>query len=359
MYNFRHRLLEHLVAEGYEVYVSAPFDEIYFQKLEEIGCHTIAIDLNAKGTNPLKEILLFAKYRKLLKQINPLVSITYTIKPNIYGSLAAQLCHIRHLPITTGLGYVFLTNNLTSKIAKHLYRIAFAKAQQVWFLNNNDMQTFRSMKLIDDKKIHQLNSEGVDTEHFDFYDRSDRHRETLKFLYVGRLLYDKGLGEFAEAAKSLKSRYPNIEFHIVGSYWKDNPSAIKPKTMQEWIKSGSLIYDDYTDDVRPFLHDADCMVLPSYREGMSCSLMEAASTGLPLVATDVPGCRELVRQGENGFLCKAKDTTSLTNALEQIINLPREERLKMGIVSRQIMKEKFRVEIIIEQYDRYLAALDD
>lgn len=358
MYNFRHKLLEHLVAEGYDVYVSAPYDETFFSKMEAIGCHTVDMPVSAKGTNPVKDFLLIAKYRRLLKRIKPFLSITYTIKPNIYGSMAAQSCHVSHLPVTTGLGYVFLTENLTSKIAKRLYRMAFAKAPQVWFLNSADIQTFRSMHLISDEKIRQLNGEGVDTGFFDFYDRSQRERPVLKFLFVGRLLYDKGLGEFAEAARQLRTRYPHVEFHVLGNYWQDNPSAVSEETMQQWIDQGAIIYDGATNDVRPYLHDADCMVLPSYREGMSCSLMEAASTGLPLVATNVPGCRELVVDNESGMLCEPRDARSLERALEKVILLSSEQRLAMGRRSRDLMVSTYSYEHIIDQYDRYLQTLN-
>lgn len=357
MYNFRHKLLEHLVAEGYEVYVSAPFDKDYFPRLEAIGCHTVDMPVSAKGTNPVKDFMLFLRYRRLFRRLKPFVSITYTIKPNIYGSMAAQSCGVLHLPVTTGLGYVFLTDNLTSKIAKWLYRIAFAKAPQVWFLNQADEQTFRSLKLIADEKIRLLNSEGVDTGFFSFYDRSQRLRSELKFLYVGRLLYDKGLGEYAEAASRLKKKYPTVEFHVLGNYWQDNPSAVDKAIMDRWTASGTIVYDGATGDVRPHLHDADCMVLPSYREGMSCSLMEAASTGLPLVATDVPGCRELVIPGQSGFLCNVKDAISLEHALEKVILLSPQQRLAMGHESRRHMEESFAVEKVIEQYDRYLASI--
>jgi len=357
MYNFRHKLLEHLVAEGYEVYVSAPYDETFFKKLEDCGCHTIDMPVSAKGTNPVKDFLLLLKYRRLFKQLKPFLSITYTIKPNIYGSMAAQWCGVKHLPVTTGLGYVFLTDNLTSKVAKWLYRIAFAKAHEVWFLNEADVQTFRSLNLIEPEKIQLLNSEGVDTGYFSFFDRSQRQRSELRFLYVGRLLYDKGLGEYVEAATRLKKKYPQAEFHVLGNYWHDNPSAIDEATIKQWVSSGTIVYDGGTNDVRPNLHEADCMVLPSYREGMSCSLMEAAATGLPLVATDVPGCRELVRQGESGFLCKVKDSTSLEQALERIILLSHEQRIAMGRESRRFMEQEFAVEKVIRQYDSYIADL--
>ena len=358
MYNFRHKLLEHLVAEGYEVFVAAPYDEEYFNRLESIGCKTIDVPVSAKGTNPVKDFMLIMKYRSIFKRINPFLSITYTIKPNIYGSMAAQWCGVRHLPVTTGLGYVFLTDNITSKIAKILYRIAFAKAPQVWFLNQADVQTFQKLDLIDDKKICLLNSEGVDTSHFAFFDRGQRQHKGVKFLFVGRLLYDKGLGEYVEAARALKRKYPEAEFHVLGNYWSDNPSAVDVATMEQWTSQGTIVYDGATADVRPNLHEADCMVLPSYREGMSCSLMEAASTGLPLVATDVPGCRELVIPGKSGFLCHVKDAVSLEQKLEQFILLSYTERLAMGKESRRLMEESFAIEKVIRQYDLYLAHLE-
>lgn len=357
MYNFRHNLLEHLVEKNYDVYVSAPYDKEYFPKLEKIGCHVINIPVDAKGTNPFKELLLVIKYYKLLKKLKPTLSITYTIKPNIFGSIAARIAHVKYLPVTTGMGYVFLTDNITSKVAKLLYRYSFAKAPQVWFLNEEDVNTFCTHKLIHREQTRCLNGEGIDTRHFAFFYRESHSADRIRFLFVGRLLYDKGLKEYVEAASKLKPIYPQAEFHVLGSYWFDNPSAISKGTMEEWVTSGFIIYDGYSSDVRPALHEADCMVLPSYREGMSCSLMEAASTGLPLVVSDVPGCRELVNEDINGYLCKVKDAESLRQTMEKVILLTQKQRLQMGEASRRLMEKKFSTEQIIAHYDNYLTLL--
>lgn len=353
MFNFRGALMRHLMAEGYTVYVSAPEDDEFFQKLRDMGCHPIAMPVQAKGKNPLKDLQLTWRYRKLLKELRPVVSITYTIKPNIYGSMAAQWARVRYLPITTGLGYVFLNKGLTSCIAKGLYRFAFKYARRVWFLNKDDMRVFREQHLVKDEKIEQLYGEGVDLSRFAYQPRESQVNG-LKFLYVGRLLYDKGLQEYADAARILKEKYPKAEFHILGKFWPDNPTAISQETMQSWVDGGYIVYEGSTDDVRPFLYKADCAVLPSYREGMPFSLMEAAATGLPLVATDVPGCNEVVVDGENGYLCKAKDSYSLVAAMERIILATPEKLIEMGYRSRLLMEKEFSIERIIEQYDQFL-----
>lgn len=357
MYNFRKALISHLIERGYDVHVSAPYDSDIFSQLESIGCHTVDIPVKPKGKNPFSDIRLLWRYRKLMKRLKPLVSITYTIKPNIYGSIAAQWAHIRYLPVTTGLGYVFLNDNLTSRVAKRLYRFAFKYARKIWFLNQDDMRVFREQHLVKDEIIEQLPGEGIDLNRFAYRQRQTKPAR-LVFLYVGRLLYDKGLKEYAEAAKELKQKYPYTEFHILGKFWPDNPTAISEATMKEWTDGGYLIYDGSTNDVRPYLYDADCAVLPSYREGMPFSLMEAAATGLPLISTDVPGCNEVVEHEKNGYLCHARDSKSLYEAMERFIKIPAEARLQMGKESRMLMEEKFSVEQILAQYDAFLRSIE-
>lgn len=354
MYNFRGCLLKHFVSKGYNVYVTAPKDEVYFEKLASIGCTPVHMPVYSKSKNPFKDINLIYAYYKLIKRLSPDISITYTIKPNIYGSIAAQLNHARHLPITTGLGYTFLSNGIISKIAKTLYRFSFKRAENVWFLNKDDETIFKEQHLVNNEKIHLLYGEGVNLKHFAYIDRSGRTTSKIVFLYFGRLLYDKGLQEYVDAATNLRKKYAHAEFHMLGHLWKENPSAINEDTLNSWIEQGIIIYHGSSSDVRPFLAEADCAVLPSYREGMPCSLMEAASTGLPLITTDVPGCHEVVLDGHNGYLCKVKDASSLEQTMEKMINLDQKKRIELGKNGRKLMEEKFSIDNIIAQYDQFL-----
>ncbi len=354
MYNFRSSLLSHLVSLGYEVYVAAPYDNIYFDKLEKLGCTVFNLPINAKGTNPLEDIKLIARYYRIFRKIHPDISLTYTIKPNIYGSIAAQITKTHHMPITTGLGYVFLNSGITSFVAKALYKIAFAKADSVLFLNNDDMEIFKSLHLLASNKAVRLYGEGVDIDKFYFTPKENFSKDNVTFLLIGRMLYDKGIREYVEAAKLIKKRYKKVTFKLLGAIWEGNPSSITHQQIETWEKLGYVDYLGETSDVRPFIEDADCVVLPSYREGIPCTLMEASSMGRPLIATDVPGCNEVLEDNYNGFICNVKSSISLANQMEHFLKLSFDEKLRLGRNGRLLMEKKFCIERIISQYDKLL-----
>ncbi len=349
MHNFRSRVLSHFVARGFRVTVLAPYDAEWFPRLEALGCEVVDLPVEAKGTNPLTDLSLLWKYRKKFQALCPDVSITYTIKPNIYGSMAAQSLGIPYLPVTTGLGYVFLKRGLVSLVAKTLYRLAFRRASRVWFLNRDDVETFRRGRLVATEKVEQLPGEGVDLEHFTT--AAMPTDSSVTFLLIGRMLTDKGVREFVEAAGYVRRYYPNARFRLLGAVWKDNPAAISAGQLEVWEREGNVEYLGATKDVRPYIADVDCVVLPSYREGVPCTLMEAAAMGRPLVATDVPGCREVVEDGVTGYLCRVKDAASLADAMTRMIELPADERRAMGLRGRRLMEERFDVKHIIHQYD--------
>ena len=351
MYNFRAPVLSHFICKGYRVSVIVPYDEVYSKCLEELGCRVYSIVLNSKGTNPFKDIGLLLQYRRLFREIKPDMSITYTIKPNIYGSMAANSLHIPYLPITTGLGYVFLSQNVVSLVAKVLYRIAFSQAKKVWFLNRDDVQTFLEQHLIDASKVEQLPGEGINLDRFQQKTLPGKEHG-IRFLFVGRMLTDKGVQEYVEAARFLKNKYPDVVFQLLGAIWEENPAAVRKEQIDEWIAEGVVDYLGTTTDVRPFLEQAHCIVLPSYREGIPCTLMEGAAIGRPLVATDVPGCHEVVIDGQNGFLCKVRNSASLANALEKVLKLSISELQEMGNKGRKWMEEKFDINYILKQYDK-------
>ena len=290
----------------------------------------------------------------MLKTLKPDLSITYTIKPNIYASIAAESLGIKYLPVTTGLGYTFLAKGIVPKIARMLYKFAFRKADQVWFLNKDDIASFKEARLIADEKVVQLYGEGVDTTRF-----SEKNTlvDDQVFLLVGRMLKDKGVIEYVEAARILKKKYPSVRFQLLGAVWLDNPAAIKEEEISAWTKEGIVEYLGRTSDVRPYLRKAMCVVLPSYREGVPCTLMEAASMARPLVATDVPGCHEVVEDGYNGYLCQVKNAEDLAAKMERIILMSPEEREQMGRNGRQLMIDKFEVKHVIAQYDNMIEKL--
>ena len=269
MYNFRKLVLQHFIKNNNEVIVISPEDQEFQNHLESIGCKCYSVNIEAKGNNPIKDLKTMWQMRKIIKQERPDCCFFYTIKPNIYGSMAAASLNIPYVPITTGLGYVFLVNNLVSKIAKILYKIAFRKAKQVWFLNQDDVDAFQKEKLVSDYKISILKGEGIDVSRFEI----QHNEQELSFLLVARMLWDKGVGEFVEAAEILKKKYPIVKFKLLGFLGVDNPSAINKQQMDKWIQEGNIEYLGTTKDVRPYLYNASCIVLPSYREGISFSLM--------------------------------------------------------------------------------------
>lgn len=346
MYNFRKPVLEYFVRQNHKVIVLTPKDKIFQEQIKEIGCKCKTIDIEAKGNNPLKDMKTMWQIRKILKKEKPDCCFFYTIKPNIYGSIAAASLNIPYIPITTGLGYVFLVNNFVSKIAKFLYRIAFRKAKQVWFLNQDDVDAFKKENLIDERKISILKGEGIDINRFEIH----HEKQEISFLLVARMLWDKGVGEFVEAARILKTKYPNVKFKLLGFLGVDNPSAISKEQMDEWIQEGIIEYLGTTKDVRPFIYDATCIVLPSYREGISFSLMEGAAAGKPLVATNAVGCKDIVDDGITGYLCNVKDSKDLAKQMEKIISMSEEERIQMGLKGREKMKNEFGIDIVINKY---------
>ena len=347
MYNFRRYIFEYLINMKNDIVVLAPYTSEHYTLLQKIGCQCYPIDIEAKGNNPIKDIRTMLQIRKILKKENPDCCFFYTIKPNIYGSLAAASLNIPYIPITTGLGYVFLVNNIVSKIAKLLYKIAFRKANQVWFLNQDDIDAFKKENLVDENKISILKGEGIDINQFKVYHNS----KEISFLVQARMLWDKGIGIFVDAARILKSKYPDVKFKLLGFMGVDNPNAISEKQMNEWIQEGIIEYLGSTNDVRPYIYDSTCIVLPSYyREGIPFSLMEGAAAGKPIITTDNVGCRDVVDDGITGYLCKTQDSDDLAKKMEKIILMSEEERIQMGLRGRNKMKIEFGIDNVINKY---------
>ena len=348
MIKFRYSLMKTLVQNGYDVYVIAPYDE-YFQEIKNIGCNYYDIKMDNKGSNPIKDIKLIYDLYKLYKQIRPDLIFHYTIKPNIYGSIAAKLGGFKCISVIPGLGYTFINNNLTAKIAKILYKIALKIPLQVWFINEDDKNEFINRKLVNKDKVKVIPGEGVNTKKFKPI-KIEKNDNIFKFLFIGRMLEDKGVYEYIEAGEILLKKYNNFEIGLLGYLGVDNPKAISKKRMNEFTKKSYIKYYGSSDDVRSFITQSDCIVLPSYREGISMTLMEAASMEKPLIATNVPGCKNLIDDGINGFLCKVKDSKDLAEKMEKILNLTEDERIKMGKAGREKIIREFDEKIVINKY---------
>lgn len=347
IYNFRLNLLKALQNEGWEIIAITPKDT-YSEKLMELGIAYYEIDMNNKGTNPLEDIKLLFSLLHLYRSINPTVILHYTIKPNIYGSIAAGLLKIPSISNISGLGTVFLTNNLSSKIAKFLYKIAMLFPEKVFFQNNDDHQLFLDLGLVSPHKTELVPGSGIDTSKFS--PLKTECNSAFTFLFIARLVKDKGLLEYIAACRLLNQKYLNVKFQILGALYDGNPTAIQPDDLQIWIKEQLIDYLGVSDDVHKVIGEADCIVLPSYREGLSRVLLEAASMAKPLVTTNVPGCRDVVEDGINGFLCNAKDTKSLFEAMEKMLLLDNDARITMGIRGREKAIQQFDETIVIDTY---------
>lgn len=351
--NFRGELIKALAAAGHRVITLGP-EAGFESELAAIGAEYRQIPLQRTGTNPAKDMSTVYALTKLFKKINPDIVLSYAIKPVIYGSLAASLAGISNIySMITGLGYVFTGESTKQKILFRLiypiYKSALSKNKIVFFQNPDDLKLFRDLKLVSSKgRQIIINGSGVDISHFAY---SPPPTEPISFLLMARLIWDKGIGEYVEAARNLKSRYPKVSFKLLGPF-DSNPTAIKSTDVERWEKEGIIEYLGETRDVRPYLANSSVFVLPSfYREGTPRSVLEAMSMGRPIVTTDAPGCRETVQEGVNGFLVPIKDVVALERAMERFILNP-ELIPEFGLTSRRIAEEKYDVQkvnkIIIE-----------
>jgi glycosyltransferase involved in cell wall biosynthesis len=353
--NFRAGLIRALVAEGHEVVAVAPPDE-YVTKLEGLGCRFVALPMDNKGTHPGRDLLLFFRFLKLLRRERPDVFLGYTIKPNVYGSLAAHLLGIPVVNNIAGLGAVFIRDNWLTRLVKQFYGTSLSRSRHVFFQNNEDMRQFVEQGLVEKDKVSRLPGSGIDLSTFSYAPMLRLENRPLHFLLVARLLWDKGVGEYIEAARMVHRQYPTAKFQLLGFLDVKNPTAVSSEQMNEWVEEGVVEYLGVADDVKPYLAAADCVVLPSYREGVPRSLLEAAAVGRPIVTTDAVGCRDAVDDGMNGLICRTGDAEDLADKLLQMIEMSPEARERMGLAGRRKIELEFDEKIVI---DRYLRVIDE
>ncbi len=347
IYNFRMNFVKALLAQGYEVHTIAPLDE-YTHYLTDAGCHHHNVYMDSRGANPIKDVALIAELGVLYFRIRPDVILHYTIKPNVYGTLAAALLRIPVINNVCGLGTVFLKDGIVSSVAKLLYKISFRFPRKVFFQNPEDLQLFTENGLVAHEIVDLLPGSGIDTAAFTPI--PFKANSVFTFLLVSRLILDKGIIEYIDAIKLLKKKGINARFQLLGAKDPLHKRGISLKLIDEWIKEGWVEYLGRTNDVRPYVNDADCIVLPSYREGSPRSLMEAACLGKPIVTTDVAGCRQVVQDGVNGFLCKVQDAEDLAASMLKLMELPETSRHIMGEYGRKKMELEFSDTIVLNKY---------
>ena len=354
LYNFRRALIRALVDDGFEVIVAAPLD-VYANKVQGLGCRYIALPMDNRGTSPVRDLQLLVRLWRLLGRERPVAYLGYTIKPNIYGALAARALGIPTLCNVTGLGAAFIRDSWLTRVVKHLYRVAF-RSSSVIFENETDREFFVEERLVRGQQTLVMPTTGVDLAQFT--PSSPRPVDgQLHFLLVARMLWDKGVGEFIEAARRLRQSNPEVRFQLLGFLDVLNPAAIDRSVVEGWVAEGIVEYLGATEDVRPHLAAADCIVLPSYREGLPRSLIEAAAMGRPLIATDVPGCREVVDIGKNGFLVVPRDASSLAEAIAAFCELSHAQRSEMGVASRRKAVTEFDETVVVDRYRQEIAAM--
>jgi Glycosyltransferase len=351
IYNFRMNFVTALLSRGYEVHTIAPVDD-YTQYLREAGCIHHNVKMDSRGANPLKDSLLIGELYLIYKKIQPDVVLHYTIKPNVYGTLAATMLHIPVINNVCGLGTVFLKNNLVSAVALLLYKVSFRFAQKVFFQNPDDMKLFLDKKLVPAEAVDLVPGSGIDLSRFQ--PMPFRRNKPFTFLMISRLISDKGVFEYIEAVKKLQSEGLNARFQLLGALDPEHKRGIQPAVVQSWIRDGLVEYLGTTNNVREFIERADCIVLPSYREGTPRTLLEAASSNKPIVATNVPGCNHVVQHNHNGLLCNLKDADDLAEKMLAMSNFDDETLKEFGQNGRSKIEAEFDESLVI---NKYLSAL--
>lgn len=343
-YNFKKELVEKLLYLNYEVHFAAPFDE----KLKDLmndGAFFHNITIDRRGANPFKDISLMRQFHKLIKKIRPDVMVLHTIKPNIYSSMLAKIFKIPYLNNITGLGSAFQNESYLAQILHLMYKYSLAKSSGIFFENVGNLEYFRTNHIGNQKQYYIVPGAGVNLDHFRPIIKKE-HRDETVFLYIGRIMKDKGIDEFFQASEYIRNKYSNVKFQVVGFY--DDPKY--KDQVCDLVERRIIDFLGLSKDTRTEMSQADCIVLPSYHEGMSNVLLEGAAMGLPLITTDIHGCKEAVDHGKNGFLCKKADVDSLIQAMEEFIALSSEERLQMGRYGREKMEREFDRETVVDRY---------
>ena len=354
IYNFRLNFVKKLIANGHEVHTIAPIDK-YTHHLVEAGCIHHKVRMDSRGANPIKDFALIIELWSIYRKIRPGVVLHYTVKPNVYGTIAATLLKIPAVNNVCGLGTVFLKKNLVSAIAIQLYKWTFRFPRKVFFQNHDDLNLFVGQKLVRPETVDLIPGSGVDLEKFQ--PMAFQRNESFTFLLISRLITDKGVLEYIEAIKKLKSNGVNARFQILGAKDPYHKRGIKEKTIEQWIAEGTVEYLGTTDDVRQFIEKADCIVLPSYREGAPRTLLEAASSAKPMIATDVPGCHHVVVDQVNGLLCKLKDADDLAQKMVDMAGYSNDRLEKFGANGRAKMETEYNENVVIDKYLQAIRSL--
>lgn len=355
MVNFRGYVMRQFVRDGYEVVLIAHEEAKDSKKLNYIpkGVRYVPVCMDRCGMNPLRDFRYFCKLISIYRKERPDYIFHYTIKPNIFGTMAASLLRIPSAAMVAGLGYAFTEKGIVQNLAARLYKMAARRADCIFTLSRDNYDFLVNRGIGRPEKIKWLTGgEGVDLETYPY---KENVAETTTFLFVARVLIDKGYHEFVAAAKMVKARYPKARFRVLGSVDPSYPLHVPFETIRADVESGAISYLGVTDNVQGVEGRAGTVVvLPSYHEGMSRSLMEAISMGRPVICSDIPGCRETVREGENGFLARPRDAQSLADAMLKYMELSKEEKRQFSKASRRLAEDVFDIAHVVDAYKKVL-----
>ncbi len=350
--NFRSGLVRALVADGHEVIAALPENDA---RVTALGVRTIVVPMARGGVSVLADMMLAIRFVVLMRRERPDVFLGWTIKPNVYGAFAAGALRIPAIVNISGLGTAFIRSSWLTAIAKWLYRAGLRRTATVFFQNADDRAVFVDAKLVPTDRTALLPGSGIDVVAYDPESYPTPKANLFRFLLVARLIRDKGVYEYVAAARIVAARHPNVRFDILGPLDADNHTAIAACTLHGWCEDGSITYLGATEDVRPAIAYADCVVLPSYREGTSRVLLEAGAMARPTIATDVPGCRDVVVDGQTGLLCRVRDAHDLAAKMETMLALPTAIRVAMGKAARANVARRFGEAVVIDRYRRAIA----
>ena len=341
LYLFRKELLLTFV-KNCKVYVVAP-DELDKEKIMSLGCRYEKVQLSRRSTNPLSDLNLLKSYVRIIKRICPDIVITYTIKPNVYGGLTCRLLHIPYAVNITGLGTAFQKKGALRTLVTMLYKVGLKRAKVVFFENCENQQIFIDNKIVPEKKTYLLNGAGVNLEHFKYQDYP-MDSDEVRFLFVGRVMREKGINELFKAMRMLRKVGVNCSLDVVGRYEENYERAIKTFAEEGWLR-----YHGFQEDVLPFIGKCHCFILPSWHEGMANTNLECAASGRPVITSNIHGCLEAVVDGKSGFLCEKQNVRSLYTVMKRFTELSPAQRRDMGIEGRRHMEEVFDKEKVVEE----------
>lgn len=345
LYNYRKDLLAKLVADGNDVFACVIEDDDNV-KLAELGVKVIAVPMERRGTNPIKDFSVFKAYDKIMRKVKPDIAIAYTIKPCIYGGWATRKNKVPFIATITGLGTAFQSGRLMKFLVVNMYKVAFKKARYVFFQNDDNMQVFLDNKIVKKEQVKRVNGSGVDLEKFKYLEYP---KDTINFLFISRILKEKGIDNYLETAKRIKRKYNNVNFYILGSILDEKYRSI----IEELEKQGIVKYEGQQSDMIKYQKINSCTIHPTYYpEGMSNVLLETLASGRPIITTDVCGCKEILEDGINGYLMEKGSTSSLISQVEKFINLPFDEKIELGKNGRKKIEEQFNRKDIIDEYYR-------